>query len=242
MRRYLSSSIFIVLFISVVYADVSLFVDSADIQQYRGELGKWTIAGSTGELNGMLKKYDTSITRVREVNGASFSFSDYIFIPYSEKYLKELEENGITRAKANISENDFIWPLSRVESISSAFGHRGGQFHTGADMPASKGTPIVAAMDGRVVFTGYTGGHGKTIYLEHRNDFYTRYSHTSVMLVKNGDYVKQGQVIGMVGSSGRSTGNHLHFEIRYKDIPLNPLDFLPLNERLKEAHQMRSWK
>lgn len=242
MRRYYILSFFILLVVSVAFADVVRFLDSSEIQQYHGELGKWTLVASTAELNGLIKKYDTSIEKVREINGASFSIKDYIFIPYSDNYLKELEGKGIIRLTTKCAENDFMWPLAKVESISSSFGHRGGHFHPGADMPTQKGTPILAAMDGRIVFTGYTGGHGKTIFIEHRNDLYTRYSHCSAMLVKNGEYVKQGQIIGLVGSSGRSTGNHLHFEIRYKDIPLNPLDFLPINDKLKETHQMRSWK
>ncbi|MBN1531905.1 MAG: M23 family metallopeptidase [Spirochaetes bacterium] len=226
----------------MAFATETVFVDNSDVQQYRGELGKWMSLKSMAELNVLMSKYDTNISKVREINGASFSIRDYIFVPYSEKYVKELESQGVTRKSVEANENDFLWPLNCVDTISSPFGMRGRQMHTGTDMPSPRGTLILAAMDGRAVFTGYTGGHGRTIYLEHRNDFFTRYSHCSVILVKNGDYVKRGQVIGLVGSSGRSTGNHLHFEIRYKDVPLNPLDFLPINDHLKEAHQLRNWR
>jgi hypothetical protein len=242
MKRYLTISLLLLFLSAGAFASETVFVDNAEIQQYRGELGKWMSLHSMAELNGLVTKFDTSMSKVREINGASFSIRDHIFVPYSEKYVKDMEGQGISRKCIEANENDFLWPLNVVDNISSPFGMRGRQMHTGADMPSSKGTLILAAMDGRIVFTGYTGGHGRTIYLEHRNDFFTRYSHCSVILVKNGDYVKRGQVIGLVGSSGRSTGNHLHFEIRYKDVPLNPLDFLPINDRLKEAHQLRNWR
>ncbi|MCL2025750.1 MAG: M23 family metallopeptidase, partial [Leptospirales bacterium] len=76
----------------------------------------------------------------------------------------------------------------------------------------------------------YNGGHGNTILVAHKNNFYTRYSHNSENLVKPGDEVKKGQIIALAGSTGNSTGPHLHFEIRFNDIPLNPLDFLPTDE------------
>ncbi len=242
MKRYFIISAFALLFSALSATAETVPIDNLEIQQYRGEIGKWVHLSSMGELNAFLKKIDTNMSKIRDINGPSFSIRDYIFIPFSENYLKSLEDQGIQRKHVEANESDFIWPLNQVENISSPFGMRCGQLHTGADMPSPKGTPIIAVMDGRTVFTGYTGGHGKTIYLEHRNDFYTRYSHCSVMLVKNGDFVKRGQIIGYVGSSGRSTGNHLHFEIRYKDVPLNPLDFLPINERLIQAHQMRNWR
>lgn len=224
------------------FAREKIYVDNQEIQQYKGELGKWINVASTANLTYLVQKFDVTAAKVKEANGNSISLKNYIFVPYSEKYIKDLEEKGITRSFIEGTDNDFIWPLGYVDIISSPFGMRCGQLHTGADMPAPKGTAIIAAMDGRVVFSGYIGGHGKSIYLEHRDYFFTRYSHTSEILVKDGDLVKKGQVIGLVGSSGRSTGNHLHFEIRYKDIPLNPLDFLPFNKFLKNAHFLKSWK
>jgi murein DD-endopeptidase MepM/ murein hydrolase activator NlpD len=202
----------------------------------------WTTAESQAMLNYYIGKFYITVKDVQEINGTSITWGEYIFIPYSEKYIQELETQGIKRDSLVSQKSDFIWPLSNVSSISSTFGQRNGRFHTGTDMPATKGTPIVAVMDGRIITTCYDSGLGYNIYLEHRDNFFTRYAHCSKFLVKSGDYVKKGQIIGLVGSSGVSTGNHLHFEIRYNDIPLNPLDFLPYKQNLVQTHMLRNWK
>jgi murein DD-endopeptidase MepM/ murein hydrolase activator NlpD len=142
-----------------------------------------------------------------------------------------------SRSEARPSESGFIWPLNDVSRITSAFGMRTGQLHVGIDLPAYKGTPIVAAMDGCVEYAHYEPRYGKLICIGHRDNFNTRYSHNSEIFVKKGDF------IGYVASTGHSTGNHLHFEIRFKDIPLNPIDFLPENSDLSLPHRfIRNWK
>ncbi len=228
--------------ISTLSAGDSVCIDDKKINEYKGRIGKWELVQTKGKLYYYLRKYGSNLDEIRSINGSDFSYNAYLFIPYSEEYVKKMRQEGIDRLKIESSDNDFIWPISEVKHISCAFGIRFGRLHTGADIPATRGTPIVAVMDGRVVSVAYSGGYGNTIILEHRDNFYSRYAHNSVNLVKKGDYVKKGQVIAYVGSSGRSTGNHLHFEIRYNDIPLNPLDFLPLNDELKETHQLRNWK
>jgi len=224
---------------SGAFAGEKIYIDNEYIQQYRGKLGCWMMFESRKKLQAVTEKYGISIQDVDELNGPRYRSSDYIFIPFSETYLQNLGAKGITREESLSKQDEFIWPLAKAERISSPFGIRWGQLHTGADMPATKGSIIVAAMDGKIVYTGYAEGHGKTIYVEHRNNFFTRYSHNSVILIKNGDYVRKGQIIGFVGSTGNSTGNHLHFEIRYNDIPLNPLDFLPPRDDIPQAHMFR---
>lgn len=215
-------------------------IDNFDIQEYKGQTGKWILIESKGKLFFYLKKFHVTLKQVKNINGKNFSYGNYLFIPYSEKYLAELKEMGITRTVINSSDSEYIWPISIVGRITSAFGIRWGQFHTGVDLPANQGTPVVAAMDGRVVSAEYTGGHGNSLLIEHRNNLYSRYSHNSVLLVKRGEFVKKGQIIAFVGCTGNSTGNHLHFEVRYKDIPLNPLDFLPIKEHLDKPHFFKS--
>ncbi|HEY3179833.1 MAG TPA: M23 family metallopeptidase [Casimicrobiaceae bacterium] len=115
---------------------------------------------------------------------------------------------------------------------SSNFGYRidpfTGQnaFHEGVDFPAEAGTPIVAAASGKVVFADAHPEYGKLVEIDHGNGLTTRYAHASLLLVRPGDLVMTGQRIASVGSTGRSTGPHLHFEIRLKGVAQNPSRFL----------------
>ena len=95
--------------------------------------------------------------------------------------------------------------------------------HKGVDIACRRGTPILAAGDGEVVSIGTTGNYGNSIIIRHKiNNISTLYAHNSALLVKEGDRVKKGQIIALAGSTGHSTGSHLHFEVRYQDIVLNP--------------------
>lgn len=115
---------------------------------------------------------------------------------------------------------------------SSNFGWRIDPFtgknamHAGVDFMAPKGTPIMASAAGVVVFAGFHPEYGNMVEIDHGNDIATRYGHASRLLVKVGQVVRSGQEIAEVGSTGRSTGNHLHFEVRYKGIAQNPRRFL----------------
>ncbi len=129
-----------------------------------------------------------------------------------------------------VAKRGFGWPV--VGKISSPFGWRrdpvrgGRDFHTGLDIRAPRGRPIVAAAAGKVVHSGWMGGYGKTIVISHPNNMTTLYAHCSSLLVKSGTTIKRGQRIALVGSTGRSTGNHLHFEVRQGGRPMNPLKFI----------------
>ncbi|MBL0291573.1 MAG: M23 family metallopeptidase [Betaproteobacteria bacterium] len=115
---------------------------------------------------------------------------------------------------------------------SSNFGYRidpftGTQsFHEGIDFPAETGTPIFAAASGKVVEAGFHPQYGKVIEIDHGNGLLSRYAHASQVLVQDGELVVRGQRIGAVGSTGRSTGPHLHFEVRLNGVPQNPARFL----------------
>jgi murein DD-endopeptidase MepM/ murein hydrolase activator NlpD len=116
--------------------------------------------------------------------------------------------------------------------FSSNFGYRidpftGTQsFHEGIDFPADSGTPIVAAASGKVVTAGPHSQYGKMVEIDHGNGLVSRYAHTSLMFVREGDLVVRGQRVAAVGSTGRSTGPHLHFEVRLNGVPQNPARFL----------------
>ena len=218
--------IIIIFLYSLLTANENTFIDNYEIQLYKGKLGKWQLLNSRNNINFFIKKYGISKKQVYSINNKNFKTANYLFFPYSKKYLDKIKNKFGDRKIVPSLSGYFIWPMGDVEKITSFFGVRLGEMHTGIDLPANRGTPIIAAMDGRVIFSSYAGGHGNSIYIEHRENYFTRYSHNSVMFVKKGEYVKKGQIIGLVGSTGNSTGNHLHFEIRYNDIPLNPIDFL----------------
>lgn len=116
--------------------------------------------------------------------------------------------------------------------VGSGFGFRSDPFtgmaalHTGLDFPAAVGTPIVAAAGGVVLTAAFHPQYGNMVEVDHSNGLVTRYGHTSRILVKTGDLVKRGQVIAQVGSTGRSTGPHLHFEVLVDGVQQNPAKFL----------------
>ncbi len=118
----------------------------------------------------------------------------------------------------------FAWPLTGT--ITSGYGWRKGEFHEGVDVAAERGTDICAARDGLVVFAGWSYGYGRTVKIDHGDGYSTLYAHASKTLVEVGEQVSAGQAIAKVGSTGRSTGPHLHFEVRYGTTPMNPINFL----------------
>lgn len=119
----------------------------------------------------------------------------------------------------------FTWPL--IAPISSHFGPRDGRNHNGVDLAANMGDDIRAARDGTVLIAGEVSGYGNTVVLEHEDGTRTLYAHASVLKVTAGQKVRQGDLIALVGSTGRSTGPHLHFEIIVNDQPRDPLLYLP---------------
>lgn len=117
----------------------------------------------------------------------------------------------------------FIWPTAG--RATSYFGERDGRQHTGVDIPRPKGSPIHAAKSGTVIAAGWNGDYGKTVDISHGNGVVTRYAHCSKITVKVGDTVEKGELIGLVGDTGRATGPHLHYEVRIGGRPVNPTTF-----------------
>jgi murein DD-endopeptidase MepM/ murein hydrolase activator NlpD len=118
----------------------------------------------------------------------------------------------------------FIWPASGT--LTSGFGWRWGRMHEGIDIAAPTGTPISAAASGTVIYAGWMGGYGNLVVIDHGNGLATAYGHQSSIAVGSGTYVSQGQTIGYVGSTGHSTGPHVHFEVRVNGSPVDPLGYL----------------
>lgn len=129
-------------------------------------------------------------------------------------------------------------PISSSARISSNFGNRKdpflkrSAFHAGMDFAATTGTSVLSAGPGKIIFAGRKGGYGKVIEVEHIGGFTTRYAHLSAFVGKVGQRVDTGTVIAKVGSTGRSTGPHLHFEVRKNGQPVNPAKFLQVGKEL----------
>ena len=122
-----------------------------------------------------------------------------------------------------VSNIGLIWPVRGP--VTSEYGPRWGGFHPGIDIGVGYGTPIEAAKSGTVIFAGYYGGYGNFVIIDHGGGVATAYAHQSHIAVSQGDTVRQGQVIGYVGSTGYSTGPHLHFEVRINGQAQNPRRF-----------------
>lgn len=132
-------------------------------------------------------------------------------------------EVGTQNTPPKKSIGTFIMPASG--RISDRFGTRGGK-HKGIDIANASGTPIVASDGGRVEFSGWQSGYGNLVIIDHQNGYKTYYGHNSANLVTVGQMVAQGELIAKMGTTGRSTGNHSHFEVRVNGTPQNPFDYV----------------
>ncbi len=120
---------------------------------------------------------------------------------------------------------EYILPVTDYV-FTSGFGKRWGTNHNGIDLAVPTGTSVMAAKDGTVIQAGWNGGYGISVYIDHGNGIITRYGHMSETLVSVGQTVKQGDVIGLSGSTGDSTGPHVHFEIREDGTPVDPVKYV----------------
>lgn len=167
------------------------------------------------------KRYKVSTDSIKKANGistASLPAGKEIFLP-GAKPLPEIQY---------IKQKVFAWPIKANHRLTSGFGWRvhpitgNKAFHTGLDIGAAMRTPIHAAADGVVAFAGDGGSYGNMVILRHKNGLFTVYGHASKLLVRKGKYVKRGQKIALVGSTGASTGAHLHFEVKSTEKHVNP--------------------
>ena len=115
-----------------------------------------------------------------------------------------------------------VWPVPKTY-VSSSFSY----FHQGIDIPIAYGTPVGSFSAGKVTFAGWDGGFGKAVVIRHKNGLTSRYAHLSSISVKNGQKVYVGNIVGSVGTTGYTTGSHLHFEVHKATGAVNPLNILP---------------
>lgn len=167
-----------------------------------------------------------------------------LFEPFFGKSKKDVRDPRFLKLAASLGRMDAMEralaaiPTSMPAAymmMSSGFGYRSdpftgaGAMHAGLDFKGPVGTPILAAADGKVTLAGFNGGYGNTVEIRHANGLLTRYAHLSGLDVRPGQMVDRGVQIGRMGSTGRSTGSHLHFEVRLNGQAINPRKFLEAN-------------
>lgn len=182
------------------------------------------------------EKYETELsdmTTVEEAVAKLYVKPEKVVVASNKKTSSNKTSSGTVNTATNISSTkvslgiSLIKPVSGI--ISSRFGVRSSirsSAHTGLDIATSKGTPIVAAASGTVTFSGWKGSYGYLLVITHSNGVQTYYGHCSKLYVSSGQTVSQGQTIAAVGSTGNSTGPHLHFETRIDGIAYNPQNYL----------------
>jgi murein DD-endopeptidase MepM/ murein hydrolase activator NlpD len=195
------------------------YTDSADM--YQGDY-KITSPGQYGAAD--------VVASVTYVNGTETERTVLSSVTLREP-VTEQRVQGTKERPSWYPTGHFRWPCSG--RITSTFGGRkspggiGSTNHKGIDIAASYGTPIYAADGGTITYSGWMGGYGYTVRVDHGNGKQTYYAHNSKLLVSVGQHVYKGQQIAKMGSTGNSTGNHCHFEVRINGVAKNPMSYLP---------------
>lgn len=180
-------------------------------------------------MNGVKKVESDGSDGIKEVTTEVIAINNNII---SENILKEEAITPVKNKEILVGTNKLISPqVASINSpsrgsISSNFGERWGKMHKGVDIAASFGETISAALDGSVTYAAWQDGYGNVIKINHGGGIETTYAHCSVINVKKGEEVKSGMKIGEVGSTGHSTGPHLHFEVRENGEPKNPQKYI----------------
>ncbi len=198
------------------------------------------------ELNQRVEKVEDTSHKLAEKSGLLTQMDSNLHgaggpaIPLNAAALATLEakmsrvEKEMSTHEANLRERGFtpsLWPVDgKLESgfggRSNPFGGSSYEFHDGQDIVVPSGTPVVAGAKGVATFVGWQNGYGRLVVIDHGGGLTTRYGHLSEFDVEEGADVARGEFIGRVGSTGRSTGPHLHYEVRINDNPVNPLQYL----------------
>jgi murein DD-endopeptidase MepM/ murein hydrolase activator NlpD len=182
------------------------------------------IAALAGNIDEFTKAYEENEAAEREIQSQ-------IDALIKQKQAEEAASSGSSGGSVKVGKGSFIWPTPSCYYISSEYGYRihpifgTERFHAGIDIGASAGAEILAAASGTVSIATYSSSYGNYVMLSHGGGNATLYAHMSSIVVSAGESVSQGEVIGYVGSTGWSTGPHLHFEIRINNALVNPMDY-----------------
>ena len=203
----------------------------AQAPQNKAETYIQEIEGKLQTINAYLKKRGLRGFSTKAIGGND-SKAEESKLTDEEKY--SLYDDYLSRFLTAVAFTPMGYP--RISSLTSYFGYRSdpfdsghAEFHPGIDFKGERGDAAKCTANGKVVFTGWFGGYGNCVRIQHQNNFETLYGHLSKITVKVGQKVTAGDKIGEIGSTGRSTGNHLHYEVRKNGVPVNPISFLSLN-------------
>ncbi len=190
--------------------------------------GQYVYVEKSGEMAKVAKRYGVTVEELKNANpNKSFNGNEWLFVPSKVGIAYLLRDTYVVEDYGHLGTGRFMWPVPNFYKVSSSFGPRGRRHHDGIDIPAPKGTPIVAVDSGVVIYSDNgIRGYGNMIVLSHGDDVFTVYAHNTKNKVDKGEKVKKGETIALVGNTGRSTGPHLHFEIRVKSQKRNPAQYL----------------
>jgi len=190
--------------------------------------GQYVYLESPHQMKKVARNYGVSEAELKEANpDKSFQGREWIFIPSKVGVAYLLKDTYAIEDYSHLGTGRFLWPVPNFFKVSSHFGPRGRRHHDGIDVPAPRGTPVIAADKGVVVYSDNgIRGYGNMIVLAHGDDVFTVYAHNQKNFVSKGDKISKGEKIALVGNTGRSTGPHLHFEIRVKNKVRNPAQYL----------------
>jgi len=189
--------------------------------------GRWHTAREGETLQQLARHYRVPLIDIEEINGVDrrteLAQGQRLFIPRGTPATAKSTGRAPRRPSRKAA---MRWPV-RGGKISSAFGRRGGRPHEGIDIAAAEGTAVLAAADGTVIYAGDgIQGYGNLVILRHRQGLVTVYAHNRRNLVQRGTAVRAGEVIAEVGHTGRTSGSHLHFEVRIGEEPQDPLRYV----------------
>lgn len=220
---------------------IELYKEQLEEEKAYLEEARAGVESEEASLDSLIDEKKDAIEQVsNDINNKEAAIAEY------QAYIKEQDETiamlekVVAEEKAKLAEESrlkydggmFKWPAPSYTAISSDYGNRMHptlgveRFHNGLDMAAPGGSPILAAYDGKVVAADYSGSMGNYIMVDHGDGLYTIYMHASALYVSKGDFVVRGQNIAAVGSTGRSTGNHLHFSVRLNGSYVSPWNYL----------------